>query len=121
MRTPALIIGLVLLIAGGLIAAGVFSFTKQETVAKLGPMEITTTEQKKPAPIALSICFASTLTASATSLRRPIFRARGSKRCLCQNRTLSQARVHRVDKTDSRRGRKPKRLTLHTYRRRKKN
>ena len=51
MRTPALIFGLVLLLVGGLIAAGVFSFTKQETVAKLGPMEITTTEQKKPAPV----------------------------------------------------------------------
>ena len=51
MRTPALIFGLVLLLVGGLIAAGIFSFTQQETVAKLGPMEITTTEQKKPAPV----------------------------------------------------------------------
>ena len=51
MRTPALVVGVLLLIVGGLISAGVFSFTKQETVAKLGPMEITTTEQKKPAPI----------------------------------------------------------------------
>ena len=51
MRTPALVIGVLLLIVGGLIAAGVFSFSKQQTVAKLGPMEITTTEQKKPAPI----------------------------------------------------------------------
>lgn len=51
MRTPALILGFLLLIAGGLIAAGIFSFSKTETVAKLGPMEITTTQQKKPAPV----------------------------------------------------------------------
>jgi hypothetical protein len=51
MRTPILIIGVLLLVVGGLISAGVFSFSKQETVAKLGPMEITTTEQKKPAPV----------------------------------------------------------------------
>jgi len=51
MRIPALIIGFLLLVAGGLIALGVFSFSEQETVAKLGPMELTTTTQKKPAPI----------------------------------------------------------------------
>jgi hypothetical protein len=51
MRTPALIVGILLLIVGGLISAGVFSFTKQSTVAKLGPLEITASEQKKPAPV----------------------------------------------------------------------
>jgi hypothetical protein len=51
MRTPALIIGILLLVVGGLISAGIFSFTKQSTVAKLGPLEITASEQKKPAPI----------------------------------------------------------------------
>jgi hypothetical protein len=40
-----------LLIVGGLISAGVFSFTTQATVAKLGPLEITASEQKKPAPV----------------------------------------------------------------------
>jgi len=51
MRTPSLIIGILLLIVGGLISAGVFSLTQEKTVAKLGPMEITATQQKKPAPI----------------------------------------------------------------------
>lgn len=51
MRIPTLLIGFVLLIAGALIAAGVISFNKQETVAKLGPLELTATEQKKPAPL----------------------------------------------------------------------
>lgn len=51
MRTPALIVGILLLVVGGLISAGVLSFDKQETVAKLGPLEITTTDQKKPAPV----------------------------------------------------------------------
>jgi hypothetical protein len=51
MRIPALIIGFILLVSGALIAFGAFSFTKQETVAKLGPLELTATEQKKPAPL----------------------------------------------------------------------
>ncbi len=51
MRTPALIVGILLLIAGGLISAGIVSFDKQETVAKLGPLEITATDTKKPAPL----------------------------------------------------------------------
>lgn len=51
MRTPALIIGILLLVAGGLISAGVVSFDKQETVAKLGPLEITATDTKKPTPV----------------------------------------------------------------------
>ena len=51
MRTPALIAGILMLIAGGLISAGVVSFPQQEIVAKLGPLEVTTTAQKKPAPL----------------------------------------------------------------------
>ncbi len=51
MRTPFLVIGLLLLIAGGLIATGMISFNKEETLAKLGSMELTTTHQKKPAPV----------------------------------------------------------------------
>lgn len=51
MRTPALVIGILLLVAGGLISAGIVSIDKQETVAKIGPLEVTTTEQKKPAPM----------------------------------------------------------------------
>jgi hypothetical protein len=48
MRSPLLIIGVILLVVGGLISAGVFSFTSEKQVAKLGPLEITSTEQKKP-------------------------------------------------------------------------
>ena len=48
MRSPLIIIGIILLIAGGLISAGVFSMTSQKQVAKLGPLEITSTEEKKP-------------------------------------------------------------------------
>jgi hypothetical protein len=51
MRTPALIVGILLLIAGALISAGVIRFDKQETVAKLGSLEITSTQEKKPAPV----------------------------------------------------------------------
>lgn len=51
MRVPALILGFLLLIAGALIAAGVFSFDKERSVAKLGPLELTATEQKKPPPL----------------------------------------------------------------------
>lgn len=51
MRTPALIVGILLLVAGGLISAGVLSFDKEETVAKLGSVEITSTDTKKPAPV----------------------------------------------------------------------
>jgi hypothetical protein len=51
MRTPALVIGILLLIVGGLISAGVLSFDKTETVAKLGPLEVQSTQQKKPAPV----------------------------------------------------------------------
>ena len=48
MRSPLLILGVILLVVGGLISAGVFSFTSQKQVAKLGPLEITSTEEKKP-------------------------------------------------------------------------
>ena len=48
MRNPLLIIGVILLVAGGLISAGVFHYTDQKQVAKLGPLEITSTEEKRP-------------------------------------------------------------------------
>ena len=51
MRTPLLVIAILLLVVGGLVSAGLISFTKEETVAKLGPLELTATEQKKPAPV----------------------------------------------------------------------
>ena len=57
MRIPALILGFLLLVSGALIAFGVFSFDKKETVAKLGPMELTTTEKKKPAPLVGYVLF----------------------------------------------------------------
>lgn len=46
MRTPALIIGVLLLIAGGLIAAGVFKWQSTEKVADIGPIQINKTETK---------------------------------------------------------------------------
>ena len=48
MRMPALVIGVILLIIGGLIAAGVFKFQTTEKVAELGPIEITKTDTKAP-------------------------------------------------------------------------
>lgn len=48
MRKPALVIGALLLVAGGLIAAGVFKFQTTEKVAELGPIEITKTDTKTP-------------------------------------------------------------------------
>lgn len=51
MRTAALILGIVLLLAGGLISAGLIEYETQETVAKLGPLEMTTTQQRQPAPL----------------------------------------------------------------------
>ena len=48
MRTPALVIGVLLLIAGGLIAAGVFKFQTTEKVADIGPIEISKTDTKTP-------------------------------------------------------------------------
>ena len=51
MRTPALIVGILLLVVGGLISAGVVSFDREETVAKIGALEVTSTAQHKPAPV----------------------------------------------------------------------
>lgn len=51
MRTLALIAGVILLVVGGLISAGLLSFDRQETVAKLGPIELSSTEEKKPEPL----------------------------------------------------------------------
>lgn len=48
MRIPLLIVGIALLLAGVLVSAGVFSVTQHKQVAKLGPLEITSTEEKKP-------------------------------------------------------------------------
>ena len=48
MRTPALVIGVILLILGGLIAAGVFKFQTTEKVVDLGPIEINKTDTKTP-------------------------------------------------------------------------
>lgn len=51
MRILALIAGVILLVVGALISAGVLSFDQQETVAKLGPIELTSTEEKRPEPL----------------------------------------------------------------------
>jgi hypothetical protein len=48
MRTPALVIGVLLLIIGGLITAGVFKFQTTEKVADIGPIEISKTDTKTP-------------------------------------------------------------------------
>ncbi|KFN44120.1 hypothetical protein [Arenimonas oryziterrae] len=48
MRKPALIVGILLLIAGALIAAGVFKIQTTEKVADIGPIEISKTDTKKP-------------------------------------------------------------------------
>lgn len=48
MRTPLIVIGILLLIAGGLIAGGVFKFQTKETVADIGPIEISKTDTKTP-------------------------------------------------------------------------
>ena len=48
MRMPALIVGVILLIIGGLITAGVFKFQSTEKVADIGPIEINKTETTKP-------------------------------------------------------------------------
>lgn len=39
---------LLLLLAGGAISAGMIGYERTETVAKLGPMELTNTERKAP-------------------------------------------------------------------------
>lgn len=48
MRMPALIIGVILLVVGGLIASGVFKFQTTEKVADIGPIEISKTDTKTP-------------------------------------------------------------------------
>lgn len=48
MRMPLIVLGVILLAAGGLIAAGVFKFETTEKVADLGPIEINKTETKAP-------------------------------------------------------------------------
>jgi hypothetical protein len=45
---PAIIIGVILLVIGGLIAAGVFKFQSTEKVADIGPIEISKTDTKTP-------------------------------------------------------------------------
>lgn len=52
MKTPALIVGVLLLAIGGAISAGLFSFTKTEKVADVGPVEVSKSEEKK-APLNL--------------------------------------------------------------------
>jgi hypothetical protein len=61
MRIPALILGFLLLISGALVAAGVFSYDKERSVAKLGPLELTATEQKKPPTMVGYILFGAGL------------------------------------------------------------
>ena len=48
MRMPAFVVGVILLLVGGLITAGVFKFQTTEKVADIGPIEITTTDTKTP-------------------------------------------------------------------------
>lgn len=48
MRMPAIVIGVILLVIGGLIAAGVFKFESTEKVADIGPIEISKTDTKRP-------------------------------------------------------------------------
>jgi hypothetical protein len=48
MRTPALVIGLLLLVAGGLIASGVISFSDRKELIRLGDASLSVTQQKTP-------------------------------------------------------------------------
>jgi hypothetical protein len=48
MRTPALILGILLLVAGGLISAGMFSFTDTKEVLKIGDASLKVSKEKKP-------------------------------------------------------------------------
>lgn len=48
MRTPALIIGILLLVAGGLVAAGLVSFADTKEVLKVGDASLSVTQQKTP-------------------------------------------------------------------------
>jgi hypothetical protein len=48
MRIPALVIGLLLLIAGGLVATGMFSFTDTKEVLRIGDASLKVSQEKKP-------------------------------------------------------------------------
>ena len=48
MRVPALLIGVILLVAGGLVLGGVFKWESTEKVADIGPIQINKTETKSP-------------------------------------------------------------------------
>lgn len=50
MRTPALIIGVLLLLLGTAIAAGLLDFRQKEKVVDLGGLEINRTEDERPPP-----------------------------------------------------------------------
>ncbi|WP_374602044.1 hypothetical protein [Arenimonas sp.] len=47
MRMPAIVIGVILLIIGGLISAGMFKYDSKET-AEIGPIELSVTKEKSP-------------------------------------------------------------------------
>ncbi len=46
MRTPMIIIGVIMLALGGLIAAGVFKYTDTRNVIDAGPLKVQATEEK---------------------------------------------------------------------------
>ena len=48
MRVPALRIGVILLVAGGLVLGGIFKWESTEKVADIGPIQINKTETKSP-------------------------------------------------------------------------
>jgi uncharacterized membrane protein len=48
MRLPALIIGVLLLIAGAAVSAGLFSVQTTKKVVDIGPIEVNKTETKTP-------------------------------------------------------------------------
>ena len=48
MRVPALLIGVILLVAGGLIVGGVIEWQSTEKVADIGPIQINKTETRSP-------------------------------------------------------------------------
>ena len=53
MRIPALVIGIILLLAGALISAGVLKFETTEQVVDIGPIEVNRTQERQ-APLNLS-------------------------------------------------------------------
>jgi hypothetical protein len=48
MRKPALIIGVLLLVAGGLISAGMLSIPDKKEILSVGDASLSVTQQKKP-------------------------------------------------------------------------